>query len=197
MSLQPGAAVTFAGATGPAGTTIPGNLGTVLFTDMVINQNNSFFNSGYGLSQGASSVISTLNYSLPNNFISTLSSGISPNWRVIIELNASMSTPFSLNNNIAYVGIGTSVPGTNGAGIYSGFFGGIRAPAIPNISCVADSQVLVAQTNLTGTSTTVKYIATYPSGTQVSFAVLASAYRVNTTFYVSGFMSLTRYPIYT
>jgi hypothetical protein len=172
---------------------VPGAPGTVAFTDVIIPSTTSF-NSFYGLSTPA--IVSTLTTNIPTYFVNNSNNGLTPQWRVIIELNASMITNQILTNNTGFIGIGTTQQGTNGIGTTTGMASGIAVPSIQDVTCVADNQLYIATVTSPTAPVTAKYIATYSAGQNVAFTVLAAAAQASTTFNVSGYISLTAYPIY-
>lgn len=191
-TLQSGATVTFAGPAGPVSATSIGYNGTVLFKDLLLSPSTCYFNSGSSIANVA--VLGTLTFTLP----STLTTGIAPNYRVVVEFNAAMVINASLTNSGGFIGIGTTnIPliGT-GTQIYGGYTPIAPGPSLMGVNCVADTEMVVGCPASNGLPGRAIYVGTFQSNAQLSFTALAAALQTSTVFYVGGDLIATAYPLY-
>lgn len=192
--IQPGASVTFSGPPGPPGTLEQGSPGTVFFKDLQLPFNTTYFNTGSGILTNAS-LGPVLQLKLPG----VLENGLSPNFRVEVELNGAMATNQMITSSNAYLGIGTTtapIPGT-ASRIFSGYLSPPQpASTIPNATCLGDAPLKISQPGISGAPCIVKFYGTYAANTTLAFSVLATAQEPNATLYVSAELTIKAYPIY-
>lgn len=192
--IQPGASVTFSGPPGPPGTLESGSPGTVLFKNLQLPFDTTYFNTGSGILTNTS-LGPVLQLKLPG----VLENGLSPNFRVEVELNGAMATNQMITSSNAYLGIGTTtapIPGT-ASRIFSGYLSPPQpASTIPNATCLGDAPLKISQPGISGAPCIVKFYGTYAANTTLAFSVLATAQEPNATLYVSAELTIKAYPIY-
>ena len=188
LSIQTGGIVSFSGPPGLPGKTNVGDLGTVFFQDLAINSP-VMFNSGYIF--GIPSTIGTMNFYLPNNLLI--------NYRVVVDFTGNIVTNQTLTSTTGYIGIVSSAAqyATNSSSTFASIQESINpGPVINTSNLIADSSGIIGTVTNNSTNLTAKYIGTFNSGTQLDFTVVASATQLTTTFYVTGILTVTCYPIY-
>jgi hypothetical protein len=194
QQFSTGATVTFSGVQGPVGTFALGTLGTAYFRDMPLGTPQMFTSGSQAPLMPVP--IKTLTFNLPNN---------QPiNYRVVAEFAGNVISNQVINpsTNVAYVGISSTCAtnsATNEAATFAGVVEPIAAgPVIKTATIVADGSCTVNSPGSLSSNNNlvVKYIGTFNFGSQVDFTIVAAAQQLNTTFYVSGILSVTCYPLY-
>jgi hypothetical protein len=189
LSISAGAIVTFTGAPGPAGTTNIGDFGTSFYHDNIIN-NPALFYSNNGISQVTT--LSSMNFYIPNN--------TNLNYKVIFEFDGNVFTNQQLHSsNIAYLGVASNA--SKFASDLGGTFAGVTenispAPVIDYPNMVTDGVVTVGTPVSQGNSVHLKFVGTFGPETQVDFTLVGCAVQSLTSFYVTGMMTATCYPLY-
>ena len=120
-------------------------------------------------------------------------------WRVVAELYSSVTTNVPVSG-VIYLGIGsTGLTPQNVTSTFSSYQTNyVAGPTITNPSCVADGIFTfsspIVQSNSTGGP--IIYIGTFNPGNNLGFSVLATSTVPTTTFYISGVLKLTMYPLW-
>jgi hypothetical protein len=198
LAISQGAGVTFSGAPGPAGTTSIGDYGTVIFNDFPFNPPIAFVSDLLPL---VPTVLATQTFRLPNN---------RPiQYRVVAEFTGNVVTNEYLSSNpassnIVYLGITSSaaVGASNLASTFAGYaespYGPMAGPVILLPMIVADGACTVSSPDnfANNNQLSVKFAGTFNSGVELDFSVVAAAMLPTTTFWVSGDLVVTCYPMY-